>query len=422
MIDRPKRGERVLLVQLALPQLSADLALAEFKELAESANAEVIATVLGTRSTPEAKYYVGLGKAEEIREQVALHNIDLVLVNHELSPSQERNLERLLQCRVIDRSGLILDIFAQRAQSFEGKLQVELAQLQHLSTRLVRGWTHLERQKGGIGLRGPGETQLETDRRLLRDRIKYINKRLEKVKLTRLQNRRSRQRSNLDLVSLVGYTNAGKSSLFNALSGGEAYVADKLFATLDPAMRKINLKAGDQALLIDTVGFVRDLPHQLIEAFRATLEETEQASLLLHVIDIADPQREETIDTVEAVLSELSVADIPLIQVFNKIDLVPGATARVKEIGTLTKVWVSAQTGEGLDLLRDTIATKLHGVSLVTDIHLSPEEAKLRAQLYQAQVVIKEVQTEEGGFVLTLKLTAAQRQTFFGYEQESDDE
>ena len=256
MFERPQGGERAVLVQLALPGVDADKALQEFEELALSANAEILDCVLGTRATPDAKYYLGKGKAEEIAQLVKTLDAELVLVNHELSPSQERNLERLFECRVVDRSGLILDIFAQRARTFEGKLQVELAQLQHLSTRLIRGWTHLERQKGGIGLRGPGETQLETDRRLLRERIKYINKRLEKVRSNRDQNRQARRKASLLTVSLVGYTNAGKSTLFNVLTGESIYVADQLFATLDPTMRQLNLPGSSSVILTDTLGFI----------------------------------------------------------------------------------------------------------------------------------------------------------------------
>jgi GTP-binding protein HflX len=314
VLDRPEGGERAILVQLALPSIDADKALAEFIELALSADAEVLDCVLGARARPDAKYFVGSGKAEEIAALVKALDAQLVLINHELSPSQERNLERLFECRVVDRSGLILDIFSQRARTFEGKLQVELAQLQHISTRLIRGWTHLERQKGGIGLRGPGETQLETDRRLLRARIRSINKRLEKVRCSRDQNRQARLKASMPTVSLVGYTNAGKSTLFNTLTGERIYVADQLFATLDPTMRKLDLPGSSSAILADTVGFIRDLPHHLVEAFRATLEETQQADLLLHVIDISDSQWRDTVFSVEKVLDEFFVRDKKLKQ------------------------------------------------------------------------------------------------------------
>lgn len=413
MFERPQGGERAILVQLALPGLDAEKALAEFEELALSAQAELMTSVLGTRATPDAKYFVGLGKAQEIHEQVLAYDAELVLVNHELSPSQERNLERLLECRVVDRSGLILDIFAQRARTFEGKLQVELAQLQHLSTRLIRGWTHLERQKGGIGLRGPGETQLETDRRLLRERIKYINKRLVKVKASRLQNRQARQKAAMPTVSLVGYTNAGKSTLFNKLTGETSYVADQLFATLDPTMRKIDLSRSGAVILTDTVGFIRDLPHQLIEAFSATLEETKEADLLLHVIDISDPFWRDTVFAVEQVLSEIGVTDIPIIQVFNKIDQQEGWDPKIDQQDEHCKVWISAKTGTGLNLLREAIATQLAGLSIEEKITLQPSEAKLRAQLYQLKAVISETLNEEGGWDLKIKLSQAQKARLF---------
>lgn len=410
MFDRPGGGERAILVQMALPGIDADKALSEFVELALSAQAEILDCVLGTRASPDAKYYIGSGKAEEIAHLVKAFDAELVLINHELSPSQERNLERLLECRVVGRSGLILDIFAQRARTFEGKLQVELAQLQHLSTRLIRGWTHLERQKGGIGLRGPGETQLETDRRLLRERIRSINKRLEKVRCSRDQNRQSRRKAQMPTVSLVGYTNAGKSTLFNALTGERIYVADQLFATLDPTMRKLDLPGSSSAILADTVGFIRDLPHHLVEAFRATLEETQQADLLVHVIDISDPQWRDTVSAVQQVLDELQVNDIPLIQVFNKIDLHEGWEPKVDYNEGACKVWVSAASGLGLDLLKEAIAAQLHGAILTEVLVLSPLQAKLRAQLYQLGSVLNESINDEGDWVVTIRISTAQKQ------------
>ena len=413
MFDRPKGGERAILVQLALPGIDADEALSEFIELALSANAEILDCVLGSRATPDAKYYLGKGKAEEIAHLVKSLEAELVLINHELSPSQERNLEQLFECRVVDRSGLILDIFAQRARTFEGKLQVELAQLQHLSTRLIRGWTHLERQKGGIGLRGPGETQLETDRRLLRDRIRAINKRLEKVRCSRDQNRQARRKASMPTVSLVGYTNAGKSTLFNTLTGEQIYVANQLFATLDPTMRKLDLPGSADAILADTVGFIRDLPHHLVEAFRATLEETQQADLLLHVIDISDPNWRDTVAAVQNVLDELKVSDIPVIQVFNKIDLQEGWDAKVEYNENSCKVWVSAASNLGIDLLKETIAAKLHGKVLIEDIILNASQAKLRAQLYQLGSVLSEAITHEGDWLLKIKISADQKQRLF---------
>lgn len=413
MFERPKGGERAILVQLALPGIDADKALEEFEELALSAKAEILDCVLGTRATPDAKYYIGKGKAEEIAELVKVFDAELVLVNHELSPSQERNLERLFECRVVDRSGLILDIFAQRARTFEGKLQVELAQLEHLSTRLIRGWTHLERQKGGIGLRGPGETQLETDRRLLRERIKYINKRLEKVRSSRDQNRQARRKASLLTVSLVGYTNAGKSTLFNALTGESIYVANQLFATLDPTMRQLNLPGSSSVILTDTVGFIRDLPHQLVEAFRATLEETQQADLLLHVIDVSDPHWRDNVFSVQQVLDEIGVHDVPMILVFNKIDLKDDWQPKVDYQEENCKVWISAAANLGLDLLKEAISTQLHGAVLIENIVLKSNQAKLRAQLYELGSVLRESNNEEGDWLLKIRITQAQKQRLF---------
>jgi GTP-binding protein HflX len=414
VLDRPEAGERAILVQLNVPGVDADRALEEFEALVLSAQAEVLDCVLGARSTPDAKYFIGSGKANEIAALVKTLHAEIVLVNHELSPSQERNLECLFECRVVDRSGLILDIFAQRARTFEGKLQVELAQLHHLSTRLVRGWTHLERQKGGIGLRGPGETQLETDRRLLRDRIRAINKQLDKVRLSRAQNRQARKKADKPTVSLVGYTNAGKSTLFNALTGEHLYVADQLFATLDPTMRQLELTGASNAILADTVGFIRHLPHLLIDAFRATLEETEQADLLLHVIDISDPQWRDNVAAVEAVLDELNVGDIPIIQVFNKIDLQDGWNAKVDCQNTIGKVWVSAANNLGIDLLKEVIAEQLHGPIVEETLLLSATDAKLRAQLYELGAVVHETTNEQGAWVLQIKIHTKQKIAFLG--------
>lgn len=411
MFDRPKSGERAILVQIALPELDTKAAFAEFIELATSARAEVVGQVLGARTIPDAKYFVGQGKAEEIREQVSTLEAELVLVNHELSPSQERNLERLFQCRVVDRSGLILDIFAQRARTFEGKLQVELAQLEHLSTRLIRGWTHLERQKGGIGLRGPGETQLETDRRLLRARIKTIQSRLEKVRTNRHQNRRARQKMGVPTVSLVGYTNAGKSALFNALTGADIYTADQLFATLDPTMRKLSLPGAHPVILADTVGFIRDLPHDLVDAFRATLEETQTADLILHVIDISDPNWRENVTAVKQVLATLGLAkETSIVQVMNKIDLI-GIKAKMDY--HCRKVWISAATGAGLDYLKEAIITRLFGETVEEELMLSPEQAKLRAQLYELNAVLTDKPLDDGGWHLKIRLSPKQRQRLF---------
>jgi len=354
LFDRPRSGERAILVHLKFPQEKNREELDEFRELVSSAGAIPIAVVKGSRSSPHPRYFVGSGKAEEIRIAVEEHNADVVLFNHELTPSQERNLEELLKCRVLDRTGVILDIFAQRAQSHEGKLQVELAQLKHLSTRLVRGWTHLERQKGGIGLRGPGETQLETDRRLLGVRIKTIKKRLNKVQGQRQQGRRNRKRRDAITVSLVGYTNAGKSTLFNRISGAGVLAEDKLFATLDPTMRRVDIGQGEHIVLADTVGFIRHLPHDLVTAFHSTLEETREADLLLHVVDASSERRDENIDSVNIVLDKIGADEVTQVIVYNKIDMLPDTPARVDrdETGKVWRIWVSAVTGAGIDDLR----------------------------------------------------------------------
>jgi len=405
-LDHPHTGERAVLVHVNFSGEDARESLDELKELAETAGAKVVATVTGVRSSPDAKYFVGSGKAEEIRTTVLLEEADLILVNHPLTPAQERNLERFCECRVLDRTGLILDIFAQRARTAEGILQVELAQLQHLSTRLIRGWTHLERQKGGIGLRGPGETQLETDRRLLRDRIKHINKRLDKVRSQREQNRRARQRSAIPTISVVGYTNAGKSTLFNRLTGAEVYVADQLFATLDPTMRKIDLHGRGSAIVTDTVGFIRHLPHDLVEAFSATLEETRDASLLLHVVDLSDVNWRENIVQVQNVLSEIEADKVPQILIFNKIDRVKDLVPHVEkdEHGKPSKVWVSARSGAGLDGLVEAIANALYGDPLQRSVLLTPQEGKLRAELYQVAAVLSERVDEEGNWIISVRI------------------
>lgn len=398
LFERPRSGERAVLVHLELQQENEREDLDEFRDLAVSAGALPVAVVTGARRLPEPKYFVGSGKAEEIRLLVAAEDAELVLVNHPLSPAQERNLERLLQCRVLDRTGLILDIFAQRARSHEGKLQVELAQLRHLSTRLVRGWTHLERQKGGIGLRGPGETQLESDRRLIGGRIKNLNKRLEKVRRQREQGRRSRQRAELPTVSLVGYTNAGKSTLFNRLTEGEVYAADQLFATLDPTLRRLELEQGNALILADTVGFIRHLPHDVVEAFRSTLQETREADLLLHVIDASDEERDAKIEQVNEVLREIGAEKVPQIAVYNKIDRSIGTTAHVEKDadGNTARIYLSAATGEGLEQLRQVLINWLSVKHRSYSLHLPPSASRLRARLYELGAVVDERITEDG--------------------------
>lgn len=356
MFERPASGERAVLVQLDLGQGAIEERLSELKLLVLSAGASVEAVVQGKRAAPDPKLFAGSGKVQEIGEAMRAHEADIVIFNHALSPAQQRNLERELACMVIDRTALILDIFAQRARSHEGKLQVELAQLEHLSTRLVRGWTHLERQKGGIGLRGPGEKQLETDRRLLGNRVKMLKSRLVQIEKQRKVRRRARERRDVLSVSLVGYTNAGKSTLFNALTKAGAYAADQLFATLDTTSRRLYV-GGASVVLSDTVGFIRDLPHALVAAFRATLEETVQADLLLHVVDSASEDRDAQIDAVNEVLAEIGAADVPQILVWNKIDLTRAEPAVERsDCGNIRRVFLSARTGEGLDLLREALA------------------------------------------------------------------
>ena len=360
MFERPASGERAVLVQLDLGQGAIDERLSELKLLVLSAGASVEAVVQGRRAAPDSKLFAGSGKVQEIGEALRAYGADIVIFNHALSPGQQRNLERELQCMVIDRTALILDIFAQRARSHEGKLQVELAQLEHLATRLVRGWTHLERQKGGIGLRGPGEKQLETDRRLLGNRVKMLKSRLAQIEKQRKVRRRARERRDVLSVSLVGYTNAGKSTLFNALTKAGAYAADQLFATLDTTSRRLYVGgegAGASVVLSDTIGFIRDLPHALVAAFQATLEETAQADLLLHVVDSASEDRDAQIGAVNQVLAEIGAADVPQILVWNKIDLTRAAAAVERgDCGTIRRIFLSARTGEGLDLLRDALA------------------------------------------------------------------
>ncbi len=409
--ERPESGERAILVHINFSREKDNEQLDEFIELVNSAGAEPVAIIKGNRQRPEAKYFVGTGKAEEIRLAVKAQDAEVVLVNHAISPAQERNLEVLLECRVLDRTGVILDIFAQRARSFEGQLQVELAQLNHMSTRLVRGWTHLERQKGGIGMRGPGETQLETDRRLLADRIKQLKKRLSKVQGQREQSRRSRNRAEIPTVSLIGYTNAGKSTLFNQLSNAKVYAEDKLFATLDPTLRRIDLSGNKSVVLADTVGFIRHLPHDLISAFHATLQETKEADLLLHIIDAHADERDDNIHQVEQVISLVKADSVPQILVYNKIDLFdanaisgddvieqhdlqqgPKFLPRIDrdENGKIIAVWLSAKENQGLDLLEQAIKEFFTQNTVTKTVILSPASGKLRAQLYDSVEIIGE--------------------------------
>jgi GTP-binding protein HflX len=398
LFDRPESGERTVLVYGDTGH--DDGALTELRELALSAGAVPVAVLASKRPSPDPRFFIGKGKLEELAQIVAEQDVGLVIFNHALSPSQERNLEKELKVRVVDRTELILDIFAQRAQSFEGKLQVELAQLKHLSTRLVRGWTHLERQKGGIGLRGPGETQLETDKRLIGKRIAQIQKRLEKVDRQRGQSRRARRRAAVPVVGLVGYTNAGKSTLINALTGATVYAADQLFATLDPTIKRLSLGLGLNVVLADTVGFVRDLPHELVAAFKSTLQETVEADVLLHIIDASDERMDETIAEVERVIEEIGAGEAPQIRVFNKIDKLTDVRPHIErdEKGWPARVWISAHTGEGLPLIVD-ILHECFGDSLIRRrLHLAPGDGGIRAALYRATKILSDEQDEAGGW------------------------
>jgi len=404
--ERPKSGELAILVHLQFQQLSEPDDSREFEELALAAGADPITLVTGQRDQPDPKFFLGSGKVDELKQLVEAHQVQLVIFNHSLSPSQERNLEKALECRVLDRTGLILDIFAQRARTHEGKLQVELAQLQHMSTRLVRGWTHLERQKGGIGLRGPGETQLETDRRLLRGRIKSISARLDKVRKTREHGRRARTRNSLPTVSLVGYTNAGKSTLFNRVAEAHVLVKDQLFATLDPTMRRIELADVGACVLADTVGFISHLPHKLVEAFRATLEEAANADLLLHVVDSADPERDRNIEEVNKVLIEIGAEKLTCLMVYNKIDLHEYAEPRIDrdDQGKPRAVWLSAATGEGVGLLREALSELLAVDVVDGTLLLDANQAGLRAKFYQQHAVVSEQYLDDGGCQVHLRI------------------
>ncbi len=398
LFERPGSGEKAVLVHLYTESGQQREDLAEFDALVRSAGADPVSVVTGNLGSPNPATFLGRGKLEELGAAVRASGAALVLVDHQLSPGQERNLERELQCRVVDRTGLILDIFAQRARTHEGKLQVELAQLAHMSTRLVRGWTHLERQKGGIGLRGPGETQLETDRRLLRERMRSIRARLEKVRGQRGLARRARSRAGIPTLSVIGYTNAGKSTLFNRLTDAGVLAEDRLFATLDPTMRRLRIGAAGHAILVDTVGFIRHLPHSLVEAFRATLEETVHATLLLHVVDAADVHRARNIEQVREVLKEIGADELPQLLVYNKCDLLPHVGPHVERDaeGRPHGVWVSAESGAGLDELVEAICERVAGVTEVRTLRLPPDSGRLRAWLHENGRVLEESVDAEG--------------------------
>jgi GTP-binding protein HflX len=406
LFDRPRSGERALLVRIGIGAAVVPAEVEEFAALARSAGAVPVGVVSGSRARPDPRLFVGSGKAEELKTLAEETGAEVILVDHPLSPSQQRNLEKLTDRRVLDRSGLILDIFAQRARSHEGKLQVELAQLKHLATRLVRGWTHLERQKGGIGLRGPGETQLETDRRLINNRIRTLNRRLEKLALQRDTGRQTRIEVPMPGAALVGYTNAGKSTLFNVLTGATSYTADQLFATLDPTVRRLKLAHCPEIVLADTVGFIRELPHELVAAFRSTLLEAREADLHVHVIDAADPERAVRVQQVDEVLASIGADHVPQLEVYNKIDLL-GEPPRIErdELGVARRVWLSAATGEGLDLLREALAERFGAGLTRTRLRLSASHGRARAELFRRAAILSETVTDDGGWEIEIEFT-----------------
>ena len=397
MFERPDLGERAILVHVRFRSAAHNQDLNEFKDLVRSTGAEIATIVSIQRNLPDAKYLIGSGKTEQLSILAESLNADVIIFNYSLSASQGRNLEKKCKKRVLDRTGLILDIFAQRARSYEVKMQVELAQLKYLSTRLVRGWSHLERQKGGIGLRGPGEKQLESDRRLVRQRIKQISKRLDKLRFQRDQGRVARRKTTTPTVAIVGYTNAGKSTLFNSLTDANVYSADKLFATLDPTLRRLQISKGQHVVMADTVGFIQDLPHDLVEAFHATLQETREADLLLHIVDASDENRDKNIANVDEVLKQINALQIPQIMIYNKIDQINSLpNLQFDQHGRIQQVWLSALHGDGLDLLVKALRQHFDYKTKRIWLCIPPTAGNLRSDLYSNDAVIKEFVDDEG--------------------------
>jgi GTP-binding protein HflX len=422
LFERPQSGERAILVHAGPTGAPDDSEREEFVELARSAGAIIVDQIVSARKRPDARYFIGKGKVEEVAASKDVNCAELVISSAALSPSQERNLEKQLECRVVDRAGLILDIFAQRARSFEGQLQVELAQLRHLSTRLVRGWTHLERQKGGIGLRGPGETQLESDRRMIGARIRQLKSRLDQVDARRTMNRQNRVRAEVPTVALVGYTNAGKSTLFNAMTDASVYVKDQLFATLDPTVRRLELPNGREVVLADTVGFIRDLPHELIAAFRSTLQEAREADLILHIIDASDSNRWQRVRQVNSVLKQLDADKVPQIRVYNKIDRLDRAPRVANNrAGEGRAAWISAATGDGIPLLVDAIGERLRRKTVQGVMHLQAAQGRQRAKLFEIGAVLNEEACEDGGWDIELKMAERDLRRFLKHENLADD-
>ena len=423
MFERPDLGERAILVHVRFRSAANNQELDEFKDLVRSTGAEIATVVSIQRNQPDAKYLIGSGKIEQLGDLAETLNADVIIFNYSLGPSQERNLEKKCKKRVLDRTGLILDIFAQRARSYEGKLQVELAQLKFLSTRLVRGWSHLERQKGGIGLRGPGEKQLESDRRLVRQRIKQISKRLDKLRMQRDQGRAARRKTTTPTVAIVGYTNAGKSTLFNAMTDANVYSADKLFATLDPTLRRVQISKGQHVVMADTVGFIQDLPHDLVEAFHATLLETREADLLLHIVDASDEKRDNNIANVNAVLKQINALEIPQIMIYNKIDQINCLpNLQFDQYGRIQQVWLSALQGDGLNLIIKALRQHFDYKTKRIWLRIPPGAGNLRSDLYSNDAVVQEFVDDEGCWQIEARIPYQKLKRFEEYQISAESE